>query len=129
MIRKATARDYIKLYTMVNRANIPYISVNDVYKDIDNKECYIIEDNGAIKAICSLVSCPAYHNYAIKRLCVFEEGRGYGSQLVNYLANKRANLPIVCTPWEDNTVMRKILERNHFKLRYIFNYKWCMYQL
>ena len=129
MIRKANIHDYTKLYIMIRQEKIPYITADKVYKDIANKECYIIENNGAIKAICSLVSCPSYHNYAIKRLCVFDKKQGYGSQLINYLANKRANLPIICTPWEDNIVMRKILEHNNFKLKYIFNYKWCMYQL
>ena len=129
MIRKATVRDFFKLYSMINEINIPYITTEKVFKDIDNKECYIIEENGNIKAICSLVFCPSYHNYAIKRLCVFDEQHGYGTQIIQFLTNKHVNFPIVCTPWEDNTIMRKILEQNHFKLKYIFNYKWCLYEL
>lgn len=129
MIRLANNRDYIKMYSILNELNISYIPAEKVFNDIANKECYVIEEEGRIKAICSLVKCPSYHNYAIKRMCVFEEGKGYANQLINFLIKKRANLPIVCTPWEDNSIMRHILERNHFRLKYIFNYKWCLYEL
>lgn len=129
MIRKATHKDFCQLYFMINKANIPYITTEQIYKDIDNNECYLIEEKGIIKAICSFVFCCSYHNYAIKRLYVFDKQHGYGTQIINFLTNKHTNFPIVCTPWEDNIAMRKILEHNHFKLKYIFNYKWCMYEI
>lgn len=128
MIRKATIKDYPKIYTTLLRKNIPYITVEQLFIDISNKECFVIEQNNSIKAICSLVQCKQHHNYAIKRLCVFEEGYGYGKNMVGFLIKQKVNSPIVCTPWEDNIAMRKILEHYNFKLKYIFNYKWCLYE-
>ena len=128
MIRKATIKDYPKIYQIVIEKNIPYITTTQIFSDITNKECYIIEDCGKIKAICSFVACPTYHNYAIKRLCVIEERQGYGKQIIGFLINQKVNLPIVCTPWEDNIAMRSILEYYHFQLKSIFNNKWCLYE-
>ena len=128
MIRKATIKDYPKIYQIVIEKNIPYITTTQIFSDITNEECYIIEDCGKIKAICSFVACPAYHNYAIKRLCVIEERQGYGKQIIGFLIGQEVNLPIVCTPWEDNIVMRSILEYYHFQLKSIFNNKWCLYE-
>ena len=129
MIRKATIKDYPKLYNLLITKNISYIKTEQIFIDISNKECYIIEQEGTIKAICSLVNCPEYHNHAIKRLCVFEERHGYGKTIIGYLISQKVNSPIVCTPWEDNSIMRKILEYYNFQLRYIFDYKWCLYEL
>ena len=128
MIRKATIKDYPKIYQIVIEKNIPYITTTQIFSDITNKECYIIENRGKIKAICSFVACPTYHNYAIKRLCVIEERQGYGKQIIGFLINQKVNLPIVCTPWEDNIAMRNILEYYHFQLKSIFNNKWCLYE-
>jgi hypothetical protein len=128
MIRRATIKDYPKIYQIIIEKNIPYITTTQIFSDITNKECYLIEDCGKIKAICSFVACPSYHNYAIKRLCVIEERHGYGKQIIGFLINQKVNLPIVCTPWEDNIAMRSILEYYHFQLKSIFNNKWCLYE-
>ena len=132
MIKIRQARrgmDDIILSHMAEQRQISYITPNQVQDDVRHNYCYVLTENKKIKAFGSLVYCPKYHNWAIKRVCVLEEGRGFGKQIVNYVCRHHyASFPLICTPWENNTAMRHILENEGFEMKYIFNTKWCMYE-
>lgn len=132
MIKIRRARrdsDDIILSRMAEERHISYITPAQVQNDVRHNYCYVLIEDQKIKAFGSIVYCPEYHNWAIKRVCVLEEGRGFGKQIVNYLCqNHFASLPLICTPWKDNVAMRHILEKEGFKMKYIFNTKWCMYE-
>lgn len=129
MIRKATAHDYKKIALALYNKKIPYITAAHSKEDIKNNRQYVIEEEGKIIAIVSIVYDAQYNYYAIKRLCVLNKknnGKGYAFQLLSYCA--ALSFPkIGCTPWSDNQAMRHMLNKLNFKLEYIFNEKWCFY--
>lgn len=129
MIRKATAHDYKKIAMALYNKKIPYITAAHSKEDIENNRQYVIEEEGKIIAIVSIVYDAQYNYYAIKRLCVLNKknnGKGYAFQLLSYCAT--LPLPkIGCTPWNDNQAMRHMLNKLNFKLEYIFDEKWCFY--
>lgn len=132
MIKIRLARhgvDDIILSHMAEQRQISYITPNQIQDDVRHNYCYVLTENQKIKAFGSLVYCPKYNNWAIKRVCVLEEGRGFGKRIVNYLCQHHyTSFPLICTPWENNIAMRRILENEGFEMKYIFNTKWCMYE-
>lgn len=131
--RCATINDFQRIANVLSMKEISYITITHLFDDIMHKQCFVLEDGYEIKAIGSLVYCPEYSNYAIKRVCVLRPedcGQGYARKLINFLViNRPCNMPLVCTPWLDNIAMQKILVGLHFQLEYVFDEKWCLYQL
>ena len=129
MIRKATAHDYKSIAMALNNKKIPYITAAHAHEDIKNNRQYVLEENGKIIGIISIVYDSQYKYYAMKRLCILNKknnGKGYAFQLLSYCAA----LPytkIGCTPWTDNEPMKHMLTKLNFQLEYIFNDKWCFY--
>ena len=73
MIRKATAHDYKKIAMALYNKKIPYITTAHSKEDIKNNRQYVIEEEGKIIAIVSIVYDAQYNYYAIKRLCVLNK--------------------------------------------------------
>lgn len=129
-IRKATKNDYIHLVRATQNKRLEYLTAAHIKDDITNCRCYIAVENEKPIAMISLVYDKTYNYNAMKRLCVFRKenrGRGITKYLISYLMANVAPDPIGCTPWEDNIVMRHILEEMGFELQYIFSEKWCFY--
>ena len=129
-IRKATENDYIHLVRATQNKHLGFLTAAHIKDDIVNCRCYVVVENGKAIAMVSLVYDKTYNYNAMKRLCIFRKenrGRGITKYLISYLMANAAPDRIGCTPWEDNIVMRHILEGMGFKLQYIFSEKWCFY--
>ena len=67
---------------------------------------------------------------ALKRLCILNKknrGKGIARFAIHSIMQSMHGCKVGCTPWEDNTAMRKILEDEGFRLEYKFDEKWCFY--
>jgi len=129
MIRKSTSDDYIKIIRSIQNKKLDYLTPLHVKNDIENQNQYVLEENGKIVCILSLVYDSQNQYYAMKRLCIpnkKNKGHGYAETILQYVA-AQAPGKVGCTPWIDNIIMRHILEKIGFKLEYIFNEKWCYY--
>mgnify|MGYP003297797661 CR=1 FL=1 len=104
--------------------------INNAKKDIENSRLFVVEEEGKIIAQCALVYEEEYNYYAIKRLVVYNQkncGRGIAQKFISFFCNK--NLPALgCTPWADNIVMKKLLERNGFVYQYTFMENYQFYK-
>ena len=65
MIRKATAHDYKSIAMALNNKKIPYITAAHAHEDIKNNRQYVLEENGKIIGIISIVYDSQYKYYAI----------------------------------------------------------------
>lgn len=132
-IRGTNLNDYQRIANVLSMKQIPYLTTELLFHDIINGNCYaLISDDNEIKAIGSLIYCPDFQNYAIKRICVLhpeDYGQGYAKEMIGFLLSIYSfNYPIICTPWENNKPMRHILEYFGFKMEYVFQTNWCMYK-
>lgn len=130
IIRIATKTDYKKIACSLNNKHINYITSSHAKEDIENGRLFIIEEEEKIIAQCALVYEEKYNYYAIKRLVVYNQknrGRGIAQKFISFFCNK--NLPALgCTPWADNIVMKKLLERNGFVYQYTFMENYQFYK-
>ena len=128
MIRLATKADYKGVACSLRNKNIEYITSSHAKNDIENQCLFVMEEEGKIIAQCALVREAAYNYYAIKRLVVYNKkncGRGIAEKFITFFCEK--DIPTLgCTPWKDNAVMKKLLERNGFVYQYTFleNYQF-----
>lgn len=114
----------------LRQKKIPYITTTQFLKDVSNNQVYVLFEDNKPVAMCSVIWDSKYNYWAIKRLVCFKKrnnGKGYANLLISYCANIHFS-PIGCTPWVDNKPMRHLLEKNGFKLQYIFDTKWCFYR-
>lgn len=127
-IRIANKSDYKGVARSLANKNISYISSAHAKNDIENNRLFVMEENGKAIAQCALVYEPLYDYYAIKRLVVYNKkncGRGIAQQFISFFC--AMDLPALgCTPWADNVVMKKLLEKNGFVYQYTFmdNYQF-----
>lgn len=130
-IQKATRQDYKSIAVSLRNKAIPYITPEQADRNIENGNLYIIKVNGKPIAQCALVYEADHHYHAIKRLVVYNKkncGNGIAGMFIRYFIS--LNLPALgCTPWEDNTVMRNLLESYGFEFKYKFLEKYCSYVL
>lgn len=130
IIRIATKTDYRKIACSLNNKHINYITSSHAKEDIENSRLFVVEEEGKIIAQCALVYEEEYNYYAIKRLVVYNQknyGRGIAQKFISFFCNK--NLPALgCTPWADNIVMKKLLERNGFVYQYTFMENYQFYK-
>ena len=130
IIRLATKMDYKKIACSLNNKHINYITSLHAKNDIENKCLFVVEEEGKIIAQCALVYEEEYNYYAIKRLVVYNQkncGRGIAQKFISFFCDK--NLPALgCTPWVDNIVMKKLLERNGFVYQYTFMENYQFYK-
>lgn len=130
-IQKATRQDYKSIAVSLRNKGIPYITPEQADRDIENGNLYTIKENGKPIAQCALVYEADHHYHAIKRLVVYNKkncGRGIANAFICHFVY--FNLPALgCTPWEDNIVMRNLLENYGFKFKYKFLEKYCCYVL
>lgn len=121
-IRLATEKDYSHIYHALNRKGINYISANHAKEDISKNQLYVIEENEKVIAQCALVVENNYNYIAIKRLVIYNKkdcGKGIAQRFIEYFKSFGIE-NLGCTPWTENTRMRKILERNGFIHQYTF---------
>lgn len=128
IIRIANKSDYRGVACSLTNKNIPYISSAHAKNDIESNRLFVMEEDGKVIAQCALVYESLYNYYAIKRLVVYNKkncGRGIAQQFISFFC--AMDLPALgCTPWADNVVMKKLLERNGFVYQYTFmgNYQF-----
>lgn len=128
-LRLATQEDLNKVRDAVDQKKIQYITVELLQSDLNYKRLYVVVNNGIILATVSLVPDMQYGYTAIKRLQVCDKRytrHGIGRFAVHEIT-KLAHGRVGATPWEDNVVMRHLLESEGFELKYIFDIKWCFY--
>lgn len=129
MIRIATYEDYKRVVQSLNSGSkLDYITSTQARQDFEQASLYIVEFNQKVMAIFSLVYDEDRKIDYLKRLKVLNKrnlGLGFGTMIVEYVS--QLNQKIAVTPWVDNKRMRNLLERNGFKMEYIFNEKWCYY--
>ena len=129
MIRIATYEDYKRVVQSLNSGSkLDYITSRQARQDFEQASLYIVESNQKVMAIFSLVYDEERKIDYLKRLKVLNKrnlGLGFGTMIVEYVS--QLNQKIAVTPWIDNKRMRNLLERNGFKMEYIFNEKWCYY--
>lgn len=129
MIKLATYQDYKRVVQSLNNGSkLDYITSTQARQDFEQASLYIVESNQKIVAIFSLIYDADRQIDYLKRLKVLNKknlGLGFGTMIVEYVS--QLNQKIAVTPWVDNKRMRNLLERNGFKMEYIFNEKWCYY--
>lgn len=129
-IRRAVNADYIKIVRAIQNKGIEYITPAHVREDISlGRQFVMMDDNGKVIAILSLVYDAQYGYFAMKRLCVTNRknnGKGYAQMMLKVVSGQ-ASGKVGCTPWIDNGAMRHTLEKLGFSLEYIFAEKWCFY--
>lgn len=128
-IRKAIEQDKISIIRSLQNKHIDYITTFHAKEDIKNNRLFVMIENDKIIAQCVLFEEKNYNYYAIKRLCVYNKknnGHGIANQFINYFINNiKGNLG--CTPWEDNKIMRHLLEKNGFIYQYTFLKNYTFY--
>lgn len=129
-VRQANETEYRKLVSSLRFVfkNNSYINKDYLKQDLKNGSCYVVEDNGKIVAIGSLVYDSTYKMYYIKRVSVpnkRKRSKGYAKELIQTL--KDAAEVVAVTPWKDNIAMQKILEQVGFKYNYTFQENYMLY--
>lgn len=130
MIRQATTNDTIHVVRSLQNKRIEYATTAMAKADISNSRMYLLEEDGKIVAMCSVVYDNHYDYYAIKRVVVFNKkncGKGYASSLISYVSSLGFS-SIGCTPWIDNISMQKLLIKLGFHFEYLFNNCWTFYK-
>lgn len=128
-LRKANLNEVQKLARVVGRKHLDYITVHHLVWDYNYNQLYVVVENNKVLAIVSLVNEPDYEYTAIKRLCILNK-KNQGKGIARFALHSVQGLVkgrIGATPWEDNIVMRKLLESEGFELVYKFCEKWCYY--
>lgn len=113
----------------IQNKHIDYITTEHIKTDVQSGRQYIMEEDGKILAILSLVYDEQFDYYAMKRLCVpnkKNQGKGYAQEMLRFVS-QQTTAKVGCTPWVDNGAMRHTLEKLGFTLEYIFAEKWCLY--
>lgn len=129
-IRLANISDYKSIAMSLRNKDIDYITPAHAREDINNRQLYVMEEDGKVIAQCALIHEPEHGYYAIKRLVIYNRnncGCGIAQRFVSYFV--AMNLPALgCTPWTDNKVMRQLLVKNGFTHQYTFlnNYEFYL---
>lgn len=130
VIRLATKADYKGVACSLRNKKIEYITPFHAKNDIENQRLFVMEEEGKVIAQCALVYEAVYNYYAIKRLVVYNKkncGRGIAEKFITFFCEK--DIPALgCTPWKDNIVMKKLLERNGFVYQYTFMENYQFYK-
>lgn len=127
-IRSAKKEDYKTIAMALRNKGIEYITPEYAKADILNNRLFVMIEDGKIIAQCALVYEKDYSYYAIKRLVVYNKkncGKGIAQSFISFFC--AMNLPSLgCTPWADNSVMKKLLTKNGFQYQYTFleNYEF-----
>lgn len=130
LIRQATSNDMVHVVRSLQNKHIEYATTAQAKQDISNSRMYLLEDNGRIVAMCSVVYDKHYDYYAIKRVVVFNKrncGKGYASALITHISAIGFH-SLGCTPWVNNVAMQKLLVNLGFQFQYIFNNCWTFYK-
>lgn len=128
----------IKLFTEENKLNdllnkvesyrISYINKQLIINDFRNKRLYVFEENDEIKAICSIEYSEEYDTNYIKRLLVFEAGKGYSKKMLKYMT-ENVEKPLAITPFEDNKSVISTITKLGFKYKYTFLEDYMYFEL
>lgn len=124
-IRYANIHDFSVIASNVADRNMDYNTVDNVREDIQAGRLIVAVENGKIIGSVAIVY-KAHRNYtAIMRMCVYAEGHGVASALIDYILSLGLG-NLGATPWDDNPVMCHIFEKHGFVYRYTFkkNYKF-----
>lgn len=124
-IRYADIHDFSFLAVSVSNRGMNYNTAEDVKKDIEAGRLIVaVEDEKIIGSVALVYK--AHRGYtAIMRMCVYAEGRGVASALIDYILSLGLG-NLGATPWKDNPAMCHIFEKRGFIYRYTFkkNYKF-----
>lgn len=134
IILNAEEKDYMSICRSIQNAHIAYITPQHIKEDINKHRLFVVKEKEKILGFAALVYCSEFNNFAIKRLCIPNKknrGKGIAKFIIHYFVSIHSliNYPLVCTPWVDNKVMRKILEQEGFKYIATFNINWTLYEL
>ena len=125
IIRYADIHDFSFIASTIERKGMDYNTVDDVREDINAGRLIVAVEDGKIIGSVAIVY-KAHRGYtAIMRMCVYAEGRGVASALIDYILSLGLG-NLGATPWDDNPVMCHIFEKRGFVYRYTFkkNYKF-----
>lgn len=132
-IRQATMQDLKRLIPamrfVVKKVN--YINYIMLKLDITNSNCFVLEQNNKIIAVCSLVFDNRYQMYYLKRFTITNKinlGKGYGKTMIRGMLKHMPNGAVIAaTPWVDNMPMKRLLEGLGFELRYQIDDNFVLY--
>ena len=131
MIIKVDQTHYKRIINAINSgAKIDYITSSQVKEDYENHFLYMLKDNAKdkIMAIFSIVYDTERNFWYFKRLKILNQknkGKGIANRIIEWVS--QLPIKVAVTPWEDNQVMCRLLEKYGFVLRYMFNNNWCYY--
>lgn len=124
-IRYADIHDFAYIATNIEKRHMDYNTVEDVRNDIEAGRLIVAVENGKVIGSVAIVY-KAHRGYtAIMRMCVYAEGHGVASALIDYILSLGLG-NLGATPWDENPVMCHIFEKRGFVYRYTFkkNYKF-----
>lgn len=127
IIRYANIHDFTFIAQNVRERHMSYNTVEDVQHDINAGRLIVAVENGKIIGSVAIVY-KAHRGYtAIMRMCVYAEGKGVASALIDYILSLGLG-NLGATPWDDNPVMCHIFEKRGFVYRYTFQQNYKFYE-
>jgi len=127
VIRYADIHDFSYIAANVKERHMDYNTVEDVRVDIEMRRLIVAVEDGKIIGSVAIVY-KAHRGYtAIMRMCVYAEGRGVASALIDYILSLNLGA-LGATPWNDNPAMIHIFEKRGFVYQYTFKKNYCFYE-
>ena len=127
VIRYADIHDFSYIADNVKKRHMDYNTVEDVRVDIEMRRLIVAVEEGKIIGSVAIVY-KAHRGYtAIMRMCVYAEGRGVASALIDYILSLNLGA-LGATPWNDNPAMIHIFEKRGFVYQYTFKKNYCFYE-
>ena len=123
MFRIGTHDDYRRLVAMVRYQDNSYINKTLLKEDLTNNALYLIEENGKIKAVCSIVYDYKFKMFYMKRLFVSKQAlrKGYGRRIIQEIMQvPQEGQTIAATPFGTNEKMITLIKSLGFKFQYTF---------
>lgn len=127
IIRYATDTDTAAIVRTVQPKGMAYNTATHVQADVKAGRLLVAEEAGRLLGSCAIVPETAWGYTAIKRMCVYTEGRGVASALVRFVCSLGLGV-VGATPWNDNPAMAHILEKHGFQYQYTFAKNYNFYK-
>lgn len=114
--------EFLYLLNKLSEYNISYITNEYLKDDFINNRLYTI---GNLKGIATVVYDSDFGFYYIKRLLIFERGKGYSKSFLKQLTDKYKKCAI--TPFKDNTAVINTILNLGYKYQYTFLNDYLFY--
>lgn len=126
-IRFANIHDFSFIAHNIESRNMDYNTIEDVREDIAAGRLIVAVEDGQIIGSVAIVY-KAHRGYtAVMRVCVYAEGHGVASALINYICSLGLG-KLGATPWNDNPAMVHIFEKYGFVYQYTFRKNYMFYE-